>query len=267
MIDTAPLLALHNVTRRFGGLVAVNDVSFAVPAQGVTAVIGPNGAGKTTLFSLISGFLPPSAGRIVFDGTDITGRAPEAVAARGLVRTFQLAKPFGDLTALDNVKVGRHMHTRAGLLAAVLGTGLARREERAVEVKARALLAMVGLAQQAHVRANALPYGQLRLLELARALAAEPRLVLLDEPAAGLNGEETSALARLIRQIAEAGTAVLLIEHDMGLVMNTADQVIVVDFGRRIAAGPPGVIKQDKAVIAAYLGEPTPDGAVGAEHV
>ena len=251
-----PLLTLQNVTRRFGGLVAVNDVSLIVPAQGVTAVIGPNGAGKTTLFSLISGFIPPSAGRIKFAGADITGLPPEAIAARGLVRTFQLAKPFGDLSALENVKVGQHLHTQAGLLAALLRTRAARREEVAVEAKARDLLAMVGLSRQADARAGALPYGQLRLLEMARALAAEPKLVLLDEPAAGLNGEETASLSRLIRRIAESGTAVLLIEHDMTLVMNTADQVAVVDFGRLIATGTPGAVKQDPAVIAAYLGEP-----------
>jgi branched-chain amino acid transport system ATP-binding protein len=250
------LLTLQNVTRRFGGLVAVNDISFTVPAGGVTAVIGPNGAGKTTLFSLISGFLPPSAGRIEFGGADITRRAPEAIAARGLVRTFQLAKPFGDLTALENVKVGQHLHTRAGLVSALLRPPSARREERAVEAKARDLLALVGLSAQAGSRAGALPYGQLRLLEVARALAADPKLVLLDEPAAGLNGEETASLSRLIRRIAESGITVLLIEHDMTLVMNTADQVVVVDFGRRIAAGAPAEVKQDPAVIAAYLGAP-----------
>jgi branched-chain amino acid transport system ATP-binding protein len=255
------LLTLQGVTRRFGGLVAVNDVSFTVPAGGVTAVIGPNGAGKTTLFSLISGFLPPSAGQIRFDGADITGRPPEAIAARGLVRTFQLAKPFGDLTALENVKIGQHLHTRAGLLAALLRPPSARREERAVEAKARDLLAMVGLSAQAGIRAGALPYGQLRLLEVARALAADPKLVLLDEPAAGLNGEETASLSRLIRRIAETGITVLLIEHDMTLVMNTADQVVVVDFGRRIAAGSPAEVKQDPAVIAAYLGAPEPEAA------
>jgi branched-chain amino acid transport system ATP-binding protein len=256
-----PILTLHNVTRRFGGLVAVNDVSFDVPAQGVTAVIGPNGAGKTTLFNLISGFLSPSAGHILFHGADITGGAPETIAARGLVRTFQLAKPFGDLTALENVKVGQHLHTQAGLWAALLRTQTAQREEQAVAVKAQEWLAMVGLSLQANTRAGVLPYGQLRLLEVARALAAEPKLLLLDEPAAGLNGEEASALAQLIRRIAESGTAVLLIEHDMTLVMNTADHVMVFDFGRKIAAGSPDEVNRNKSVIAAYLGEPALDGA------
>ena len=250
------LLSLDRVTRRFGGLIAVNEISFAVPAHGVTAVIGPNGAGKTTLFSLISGFLPPTSGRIHFNGADITGRPAETIAAIGLVRTFQLVKPFGDLTVLENVKVGQHLHTSAGLLAALLHTPAARREEQKVEAKACALLSLVGLSRQADTRAGALPYGQLRLLEMARALAAEPKLILLDEPAAGLNGEETESLAKLIRRIAADGTTVLLIEHDMSLVMNTADQVIVVDFGRRIAAGTPAEIKRDPAVIAAYLGTP-----------
>ena len=200
--------------------------------------------------------LPPTAGRIVFDGIDLAGRPAEAVAALGLVRTFQLVKPFGALTVLENVAVGRHLHTRSGLPASLLRTKAQRAEERNVQARARALLDKVGLGRQADSWAGVLPYGQLRLLEIARALAAEPRLLLLDEPAAGLNGEETVRLGELIRQIAADGTAVLLVEHDMALVMDVADQVAVIDFGRRIALGTPAEVRTNPAVIAAYLGAP-----------
>jgi branched-chain amino acid transport system ATP-binding protein len=251
-------LRLEGVTRRFGGLVAVDNVSFDVSAEGVTAVIGPNGAGKTTLFSLISGFLPPSAGKITFDGQDITGHAPQTIAARGLVRTFQLVKLFEDLSVLDNVKVGCHLHGKAGLFSALLRPASARREEAQVEARARDLLAFTGLAALADEPASALPYGRQRMLELARAMAAGPKLILLDEPAAGLNAEESAALSRIIRRIADDGTTVLLIEHDMTLVMNTADRVVVVDFGSKIAQGTPAQVRADPAVIAAYLGAPEP---------
>ncbi|MDR6870410.1 branched-chain amino acid transport system ATP-binding protein [Bosea sp. BE125] len=249
-------LRLEGVTRRFGGLIAVDDVSFSVPAQGVTAVIGPNGAGKTTLFNLISGFLPPSSGQIIFEEQDITGLPPVRIAARGLVRTFQLVRLFEDLSVLDNVKVGCHLHGKAGLFSALLRPASARREEAEVEDRARELLAFTGLAALAEEPASSLPYGRQRLLELARAMAAGPRLILLDEPAAGLNAEESAALSRIIRRIAETGTTVLLVEHDMTLVMNTADRIVAVDFGRKIAEGTPAQIRSDPAVIAAYLGAP-----------
>jgi branched-chain amino acid transport system ATP-binding protein len=248
------LLELQGVTRRFGGLVAVDGVSLSVPRGGVTAVIGPNGAGKTTLFNVISGFYAPSEGRIVFGGADITGSAPERIAARGLVRTFQLVQLFRNLSALENVKVGLHLHTRGGLFAAVLRPPAIRAAEREADRRARELLAFVGLSDSADLPAAALTYGQQRLLEIARALAAEPKLVLLDEPAAGLNAEETTRLGAMIRDIAVRGTTVLLIEHDMKLVMSTADHVVVLDFGRKIAAGAPDAVRRDPAVIAAYLG-------------
>jgi branched-chain amino acid transport system ATP-binding protein len=248
------LLSLNGITRRFGGLIAVDGVDLAVAKGGVTAVIGPNGAGKTTLFNIISGFQAPNAGRIVFDGNDITGHPPEAIAAAGVVRTFQLVQLFQNLSVLENVKVGSHLHTTGGLWSAVLRLPRTRAAERALEARARELLAFVGLDAAADEEANALAYGQQRLLEIARSLAAGPRLLLLDEPAAGLSVEETRRLAAAIRTIAERGTTVLLIEHDMKLVMNTADTVAVLDFGRKIAEGPPETVREDAAVIAAYLG-------------
>ena len=247
------LLRLEGVTRQFGGLIAVDAVSLDVPAQGVTAVIGPNGAGKTTLFNVISGFMAPSAGRVMFAGKYITGLPPEAIAKRGLVRTFQLAQLFENLTVLENVKVGRHLHTTGGLLTALMPFRAAH-SETVVEEASLALLQNVGLASQLDMLAGVLPYGQKRLLEIARALAAEPKLLLLDEPAAGLNRNETTRLASLLRQIATSGVAVLLIEHDMSLVMNVADRVAVLDFGKLIAQGTPRDVQLNPDVRAAYLG-------------
>jgi branched-chain amino acid transport system ATP-binding protein len=248
------LLALERVTRRFGGLVAVNEVDLRVEQGGVTAIIGPNGAGKTTLFHLISGFQQPDQGRILFQGQDITGLPPETIAAHGLIRTFQLVQLFRDLTVIENVKVGCHLHTRGGVFTALTRPKGARQVEAQIDETARALLGFVGLDAYTDLPAAALTYGRQRLLEIARALAARPSLLLLDEPAAGLNSEETKLLSATIRRIVAQGTTVLLIEHDMNLVMTTADTVAVLDFGAKIAEGTPRSVRENPAVIAAYLG-------------
>jgi branched-chain amino acid transport system ATP-binding protein len=248
------LLKLERVTRRFGGLLAVDAIDLNVEQGGVTAIIGPNGAGKTTLFHLISGFQTPNGGRIMFDGQDIIGLPPDRIAAHGLIRTFQLVQLFRDLSAIENVKVGCHLRTRGGIVTALIRPKSARQTEAEVDATARELLAFVGLADHGAMPASALTYGQQRLLEIARALAVRPKLLLLDEPAAGLNAEETKLLSATIRKIVTQGTTVLLIEHDMTLVMNTADKVAVLDFGAKIAEGTPRSVRDDPAVIAAYLG-------------
>ena len=256
------LLAVENVTQRFGGLTAVDAVDFAIEAGTISAIIGPNGAGKTTLFNLISGFQKPLGGRIVFEGRDITGEEPHRIAAAGIVRTFQLVQLFPDLTALQNVEAGCHLRGSGGVWAALARTRGARRELDEASAIARELLWFVGLADNAHVAAGSLPYGKQRLLEVARAMAAGPRLLLLDEPAAGLNAVETEHLAQVLRALASRGITVLLIEHDMSLVMRVASRIVVLDFGRKIAQGTPAEVQNDPAVLEAYLG-----GVEGLEDV
>ena len=248
------LLAVRNLTKRFDGLTANSDINLDIPEGSLFAVIGPNGAGKTTFFNMVSGFLAPTAGTIEFAGEDITHLQQDKIAAKGLVRTFQLVQLFNGMTVAENVEVGFHLATKGGVGAALTRLSWFRRQEADVHAKARELLAFVGLADQAELDAELLPYGQQRLLEVARALAAKPRLLLLDEPAAGLNAHETDALAAVIQDLNRQGTTVLLIEHDMALVTRIAQRIAVLDFGCKITEGTPDEIKRHPDVIAAYLG-------------
>jgi branched-chain amino acid transport system ATP-binding protein len=248
------LLAVRNLTKRFAGLTANSDISLEIPEGSLFAVIGPNGAGKTTFFNMVSGFLAPTAGTIEFAGEGITHLRQDRIAAMGLVRTFQLVQLFKGMTVAENVEVGFHLATKGGVAAALMRLAWFRRQETDVHAKARELLAFVGLAAQAGQDAELLPYGQQRLLEVARALAAKPRLLLLDEPAAGLNAHETDALAAVIQELNRQGTTVLLIEHDMALVTRIAQRIAVLDFGCKITEGTPDEIKRHPDVIAAYLG-------------
>jgi branched-chain amino acid transport system ATP-binding protein len=252
---TQPLLETRGLARSFGGLQAVKDVSFAVPPGVIQAVIGPNGAGKTTLFNLIAGTLAPHAGEVLFHGRAITGAPPHAIARLGIARTFQTTKLFGHMTVLENVMVGRHPRTRWGFIAGMLNLPPTWGEERRIEADARAILGDLGLAAFAAETAANLPFGRQRLVEFARALATEPTLLLLDEPAAGLNIYETKELAQLILKIRSRGVTCLVVEHDMSLVMDISDDVVVLDQGRKIAQGPPRAIQRDPEVIRIYLGD------------
>lgn len=249
------LLSIENVSKTFGGLVALKDVTFAVYRDQIKAVIGPNGAGKTTLFNLISGSYQPTAGNVLLAGAELSGKPPHRICRMGVGRTFQHSLVFDEMSVAENVMVGRHSRTRAGLLSGALSLPLHRREERETVKSAHEALRRVGLDHKADEPASSLPMGERHLLEIARSLASEPRLLLLDEPAAGLNEEETARLAEAVRRIRSEGVTVLLVEHDMSFVMDVSDEVVVLDYGRKIAEGPPLMILENEEVIKAYLGE------------
>jgi branched-chain amino acid transport system ATP-binding protein len=249
------VLSARGVTRRFGGLVAVNEVSFEVTRGEVFGLIGPNGAGKTTLFNLFTGMTATSGGDLFHEGQKITGAKPYQIAERGIARTFQNIRLFGGMSALENVKAAKHLHTREGVVRGVFGLAGRSRERREVDRVAWELLDLIGLTDRAHEEARNLPYGDQRRLEIARALALDPSVLLLDEPAAGMNPQEKVELAAFIRSVRERfDLTLMLIEHNVPLVMGLCDRIAVLNFGQLIALGNPEAVRSDPAVIEAYLG-------------
>jgi len=253
----APILSAENVTKVFGGLVAVEDITFQIPERAIVSIIGPNGAGKTTFFNMLTGLYRPTYGRISFNGRNVTGRRPDLILKDGVARTFQNIRLFATMTALENVMVGQNARMKSGLFGSIFRLPRVRREEKAVEDKARETLSYVGIAESQHEQMSVnLSYGDQRRLEIARALASDPKLLLLDEPTAGMNPQESAELTGFMRKLRdERGLTILLIEHDMQVIMGVSERITVLDHGQQIAEGSPEEVRTNARVIEAYLGK------------